>query len=108
MAKYKSFLKALANPFTSKSSKGKCHSFNSCLYICIESPEFSDVICVWAKDPNEADLEKIAAQEQKQFPFEVLVAATNNFHPTLKLGEGGFGPVYKVKTKWSAGWIGLD
>ncbi|KAL1553669.1 non-specific serine/threonine protein kinase [Salvia divinorum] len=69
MAKYKSFLKALAKPFTSKSSQ----------------------------DPNEVDLEKLAAQEQKQFPFEILVAATNNFHPTLKLGEGGFGPVYKGK-----------
>lgn len=49
------------------------------------------------KDPNEVDLEKLAAQEQKHFPFEILVAATNNFHPSLKLGEGGFGPVYKVK-----------
>jgi serine/threonine protein kinase len=26
-----------------------------------------------------------------------LVAATKNFHPTHKLGEGGFGPVYKGK-----------
>lgn len=41
-------------------------------------------------------MEKLAAQEQKHFPFEILVAATNNFHPSLKLGEGGFGPVYKV------------
>lgn len=49
------------------------------------------------KDQNEVDLEKLAAQEQKDFAFEALVAATKNFHPTLKLGEGGFGPVYKVK-----------
>lgn len=42
---------------------------------------------------KEEDLEKIAAQEQKLFPFETLVAATKNFHQ--KLGEGGFGPVFK-------------
>uniref|UniRef100_A0A2N9EGN8 Protein kinase domain-containing protein n=1 Tax=Fagus sylvatica TaxID=28930 RepID=A0A2N9EGN8_FAGSY len=46
---------------------------------------------------NEEDLEKIAQQEQKQFPFETLVAATKDFHITHKLGEGGFGPVYKGK-----------
>ncbi|KAK6157573.1 hypothetical protein DH2020_011821 [Rehmannia glutinosa] len=69
MTKSKSFLKNLIKPFVSKSSK----------------------------DQNEVDLEKIAAQEQKEFSFETLVAATNNFHPTVKLGEGGFGPVYKGK-----------
>ncbi|KAM3281524.1 cysteine-rich receptor-like protein kinase 43 [Capsicum chacoense] len=47
------------------------------------------------KGKNEEDLEKIAAQEQKQFPFEVLVSATKDFHPDNKLGEGGFGPVFK-------------
>lgn len=46
---------------------------------------------------NEEDLEKIAAQEQKHFPFEALVYATRNFHPSQRLGEGGFGPVYKGK-----------
>lgn len=46
---------------------------------------------------NGEDLEKIAAQEQKHFSFEVLVAATKNFHPNNKLGQGGFGPVYKGK-----------
>ncbi|BBG94573.1 Protein kinase superfamily protein [Prunus dulcis] len=38
---------------------------------------------------NEEDLEKIAAQEQKVFPFETLVAATKNFHSTHELGRGG-------------------
>ncbi|KAL4637849.1 hypothetical protein ACB092_03G106600 [Castanea dentata] len=46
---------------------------------------------------NEEDLEKIAQQEQKLFPFETLVAATKDFHITHKLGEGGFGPVFKGK-----------
>lgn len=44
----------------------------------------------------EDDIERIAALEQKVFPFQVLVSATKNFHPTHKLGEGGFGPVFKV------------
>lgn len=46
---------------------------------------------------KEEDLEKIAAQEQKHFAYETLVAATKDFHH--KLGEGGFGPVFKVITK---------
>ncbi|KAL6543834.1 hypothetical protein OROGR_010331 [Orobanche gracilis] len=47
------------------------------------------------RDENEVDLEKIAAQEQKHFSFEALVAATRKFDPNQKLGEGGFGPVFK-------------
>ncbi|KAF6163502.1 hypothetical protein GIB67_002507 [Kingdonia uniflora] len=46
---------------------------------------------------KEWDLEKIAAQEQKFFAFETLVSATKDFHPSNRLGEGGFGPVYKGK-----------
>ncbi|KAK9106029.1 hypothetical protein Scep_022873 [Stephania cephalantha] len=51
----------------------------------------------FSKDQSskEDDLEKIAAQEQKHFPFEVLDAATKHFDIQNKLGEGGFGPVYK-------------
>ncbi|KAK8987785.1 hypothetical protein V6N11_027524 [Hibiscus sabdariffa] len=46
---------------------------------------------------NGDDLQKIAQQEQKHFSFEILVAATKNFHHHQKLGEGGFGPVYRGK-----------
>jgi hypothetical protein len=28
--------------------------------------------------------------------METLMASTKNFHDDNKLGEGGFGPVYKV------------
>ena len=54
---------------------------------------------VWLEGSNEEDLEKIAQQEQKLFPFETLVAATKDFHITHKLGEGGFGPVFKVRLR---------
>lgn len=30
------------------------------------------------------------------FDFSIIVKATNNFSSSNKLGEGGFGPVYKV------------
>lgn len=50
-----------------------------------------------SKKDGSDDLEIIAAQEQKQFPYETLVSATKNFHPNQKLGEGGFGPVFKGK-----------
>ncbi|KAK4391652.1 Cysteine-rich receptor-like protein kinase [Sesamum angolense] len=69
MSKPRSFLRSLIKPFTSNSSR----------------------------DRNEVDLEKIAAQGQREFSYDTLVAATKNFDPTLKLGEGGFGPVYKGK-----------
>ncbi|KAI3811986.1 hypothetical protein L1987_16686 [Smallanthus sonchifolius] len=49
------------------------------------------------KESQEEDLGKIAAHDQKVFNFETLVSATRNFHPDNKLGQGGFGPVFKGK-----------
>lgn len=34
--------------------------------------------------------------ELQIFDFETIVSATNNFGDECKLGQGGFGPVYKV------------
>lgn len=36
------------------------------------------------------------SHDLKIFDFQTIVAATNNFSLINKLGEGGFGPVYKV------------
>ncbi|KAJ6890918.1 receptor-like protein kinase [Populus alba x Populus x berolinensis] len=69
MTKLKNCLKSLLKPFKFKSKEGL----------------------------GEEDMETIAAREQKQFSFDTLVSATKDFHPTHKLGEGGFGPVYKGK-----------
>ncbi|XP_077241083.1 cysteine-rich receptor-like protein kinase 43 isoform X2 [Tasmannia lanceolata] len=48
---------------------------------------------------KEEDEETIGAREKKLFSLEALVAATQDFNQKNKLGEGGFGPVYKGKLK---------
>ncbi|CAJ1932526.1 unnamed protein product [Sphenostylis stenocarpa] len=55
------------------------------------------------EEQSEDDIQNLAAQENKIFPYETLVAATNQFDILNKLGEGGFGPVYKLKGKLSDG-----
>ena len=42
------------------------------------------------------NLSEVELQDLPLFDFEKLATATNNFHLTNKLGQGGFGPVYKV------------
>ena len=37
--------------------------------------------------------------EMNYFNLSTILTATNNFSDANKLGEGGFGPVYKVKKK---------
>ncbi|XVF18252.1 hypothetical protein REPUB_Repub11eG0005000 [Reevesia pubescens] len=43
----------------------------------------------------EEKLIEVKLQQLSQFNFEELTTATNNFHFTKKLGQGGFGPVYR-------------
>nr|XP_023928161.1 G-type lectin S-receptor-like serine/threonine-protein kinase At1g11330 [Quercus suber] len=40
------------------------------------------------------NLNQVEVQELPLFDFEKLASATNNFHQSNKLGQGGFGPVY--------------
>ncbi|KAG2313051.1 hypothetical protein Bca4012_027632 [Brassica carinata] len=59
---------------------------------------FQNIIKPFKRTSNSAledDIERIAALEQKVFSFQALVSATKDFNPTHKLGEGGFGPVFK-------------
>lgn len=48
------------------------------------------------KDSNEIGSAKREGHDLHIFSFESILAATNNFSSGNKLGEGGFGPVYKV------------
>nr|XP_023929729.1 G-type lectin S-receptor-like serine/threonine-protein kinase At1g11330 [Quercus suber] len=43
------------------------------------------------------NLNQAEVQELPLFTFEKLESATNNFHLSHKLGQGGFGPVYRGK-----------
>ncbi|TYH29729.1 hypothetical protein ES288_A01G035500v1 [Gossypium darwinii] len=43
----------------------------------------------------EEKLVEVELQQLPLFNFEVLATATDNFHDTKKLGQGGFGPVYR-------------
>ena len=42
------------------------------------------------------NLNQVRVQELPLFNFEKLASVTNNFHLSNKLGQGGFGPVYRV------------
>jgi hypothetical protein len=41
-------------------------------------------------------LSQVKLQELILFDFGKIASATNNFHLSNKLGQGGFGPVYMV------------
>ncbi|MBA0606199.1 hypothetical protein Godav_018707, partial [Gossypium davidsonii] len=43
----------------------------------------------------EENLIGVKLQQLPLFNFEELATATGNFHDTKKLGQGGFGPVYR-------------
>lgn len=43
------------------------------------------------------EINQVDFQELPLFEFEILVTATNSFQPSNKLGQGGFGLVYKGK-----------
>ena len=50
---------------------------------------------LFSDDDYEAD-NVMNSSETLQLKYDTLLAATNNFSEENKLGQGGFGPVYKV------------
>lgn len=50
---------------------------------------------LWIIYVFDADIKNIEGKPTI-FPYNVLKAATKNFDPNCKLGEGGFGSVFKV------------
>jgi hypothetical protein len=48
-------------------------------------------------DADGIDNDRKKGHDLKVFSFAFVVAATNNFSIENKLGQGGFGPVYKVR-----------
>jgi hypothetical protein len=48
------------------------------------------------EDNLEDNVNQVKLQELPLFNLQELASATNNFHQSNKLGQGGFGPVYRV------------
>ncbi|KAJ8760255.1 hypothetical protein K2173_011667 [Erythroxylum novogranatense] len=74
---------------SSSSSVNKLFSY-SCFSFkyCFSSSSYK----ISAGDDCMPDLQNV-----NEFSFSELEAATNSFHPSTKIGEGGFGSVYKVQ-----------
>nr|GMD99206.1 bulb-type lectin domain-containing protein [Ipomoea batatas] len=51
------------------------------------------------------ELDKGESGNLKVFSYDWAVAATNNFSPQYKLGQGGFGGVYKAWELWNRGAV---
>ena len=42
------------------------------------------------------DVKQVKIEDLPLFEFKIISSATNNFGSTYKIGQGGFGSVYKV------------
>ena len=53
------------------------------------------------------NLNHVKLQELPLFSLQMLIVATDNFNTANKLGQGGFGPVYKVMlVLWRSFFVG--
>lgn len=50
--------------------------------------------------PNYGDIDEIRTAESLQYSFGILKEATDDFSESNKLGQGGFGLVYKVSKQY--------
>lgn len=66
------------------------HGFGLC-YCRKEFTKLNQLVLGFHVDGNE-----ISTAESLQFDLSMIEAATNNFSDDNRLGEGGFGAVYKV------------
>lgn len=57
---------------------------------------YSTGIISVGRDSAYANENKGEDWELPLFDFNIIASATNNFSDNCKLGEGGYGPVYKV------------
>ncbi|CAL5408622.1 unnamed protein product [Camellia sinensis] len=77
------------------------------LYLCLSYSELANQRVLWFnictsanKENKRKDFEMADSMDTSELPiigFDKILAATDNFSTTNKLGEGGFGPVYKGK-----------
>ncbi|XAR70703.1 Non-specific serine/threonine protein kinase [Bertholletia excelsa] len=61
----------------------------------VEKRNVREIIELLAPDTNEIESDGNEDDDIKVFSFRSIYAATHGFSPENKLGEGGFGPVYK-------------
>lgn len=62
----------------------------------VEFVQDSSLLIVSLSFCEAQDEDEIIDSESLQFDFATIKTATENFSEANKLGEGGFGPVYKV------------
>ena len=51
---------------------------------------------IFGNRKTQANKDQTMKRDLKIFDFQTIAAATDNFSPGNRLGQGGFGPVYKV------------
>jgi hypothetical protein len=69
--------------------------------LCCCKPEDDSLSTSYLQENQDTNLELILnpSAEYRVFDLVTLRNATNNFSDKNKLGQGGFGPVYKVNTE---------
>ncbi|XP_059437275.1 putative serine/threonine-protein kinase receptor [Corylus avellana] len=89
------YLRLAADEYPNPSTKGESSSSNNLLLFDFDT-ELHAINDGMNIENNTKKQEKKDA-ELPLFSYESVLAATNNFSAVNKLGEGGFGPVYKGK-----------